>query len=159
VPDGLRTSSAAARISSPLIPPVLVEAKRSGAIVDLLRAGKSVALVTDASTPGVELAATPGDDRPIVIARELTKKFETIARMPLSEAVAWLEADANRMRGEFVLVVDASGEVVGEVPFDVERLRRALALELAPAWAARVAAAATGEPRDILYEPTSACGR
>ena len=49
-----------------------------------------------------------GGERELVVARELTKKFETIARMPLAEAAAWLAADANRERGEFVLLVDAA---------------------------------------------------
>jgi 16S rRNA (cytidine1402-2'-O)-methyltransferase len=49
----------------------------------------------------------PNPKRRIVIARELTKLFESIHISPLTEARAWLEADANRQRGEFVLVVEA----------------------------------------------------
>ena len=48
-----------------------------------------------------------GGARELVVAREITKKFETIARMPLADAAAWFAADANRERGEFVLIVDA----------------------------------------------------
>ena len=54
-----------------------------------------------------ELARSLDARRMLTIAREMTKAFETIARMPLADAAAWLEADANRSRGEFVLIVDA----------------------------------------------------
>ena len=54
-----------------------------------------------------DLRAAFGDARALVVARELTKTFETIARMPLAEAPAWFAGDANRERGEFVLIVDA----------------------------------------------------
>ena len=50
--------------------------------------------------------ALPGE-RSLVVAREITKKFETIAQMTLAEAPAWFDADPNRERGEFVLLVDA----------------------------------------------------
>ena len=53
------------------------------------------------------LGAALGGERSLVVAREITKKFETIARMPLAEAPGWFAADANRERGEFVLLVDA----------------------------------------------------
>ena len=53
-----------------------------------------------------DLNAALDPTRSLVIARELTKVFETIARMPLAEAPAWMDADANRVRGEFVLIVD-----------------------------------------------------
>jgi 16S rRNA (cytidine1402-2'-O)-methyltransferase len=99
-----------------------------------------------------ELAAALGGDRAIVVAREITKKFETIARLSLSEAAVWLEADANRTRGEFVLAVDGPAAMSAPLAYDVDRLLRALALELPPARAARVAAAATGQPRDALYD-------
>ena len=50
-------------------------------------------------------SSTPA--REIVIARELTKRFETIHRCPLADATAWIAADADRHRGEFVLIVGA----------------------------------------------------
>jgi 16S rRNA (cytidine1402-2'-O)-methyltransferase len=46
-----------------------------------------------------DLLAVLGPDRILVVARELTKTFETIARMPLADAPAWFAADANRERG------------------------------------------------------------
>jgi 16S rRNA (cytidine1402-2'-O)-methyltransferase len=98
-----------------------------------------------------------GGMRELTVARELTKKFETIARMPLAVASAWLAEDANRQRGEFVLLVDAPAartrdatDAMRSSP-DADRWLRALVAELPPARAARVVAAVTGVPRDHLY--------
>jgi 16S rRNA (cytidine1402-2'-O)-methyltransferase len=95
-----------------------------------------------------------GGDRTLVIAREITKKFETIARMTLAEGPGWFAADPNHARGEFVLLVDAplpTEDEVGGRECDVRRLLAALVVELSPARAARVAAAATGLARQALY--------
>lgn len=97
------------------------------------------------------LAARFGPEREIVIARELTKKFEEVARMPLGEARAWLEAEPRRLQGEFVLVLGPGAAR------DADRLAEGLnALEvllrfLPPGEAARAAARITGAPRNTLY--------
>jgi len=100
------------------------------------------------------LAAGLGADRALVVARELTKKFEQIVRMPLGEGTAWLDAEANRVRGEFVLIVDAPQDAgaVAELTPDVERWLRALLDELSPAAASRVVAKVSGVARDQVYE-------
>ncbi|HVN34678.1 MAG TPA: 16S rRNA (cytidine(1402)-2'-O)-methyltransferase [Casimicrobiaceae bacterium] len=95
-----------------------------------------------------------GGDRTLVVAREVTKKFETIARMTLAEGTGWLAADPNHAKGEFVLLVDAplqTGDTTEGRQCDTQRLLAALVTELPPARAARVAAAATGLPRESLY--------
>jgi 16S rRNA (cytidine1402-2'-O)-methyltransferase len=97
-----------------------------------------------------ELAAVLDPRRTLIVARELTKRFETIASMPLGVAAAWFAADANRTRGEFVLIVDAPLEAAA-TSLDTDRLLAALLDELPPARAARAAAAASGAPRDALY--------
>ena len=101
----------------------------------------------------VQLASAFDGRRRITVARELTKMFETIATMPLAEAPAWIAADANRSRGEFVLIVDAPSDDarLGATAADADRLLGALLEELPPARAARVAAAVTGQSRDALY--------
>jgi 16S rRNA (cytidine1402-2'-O)-methyltransferase len=102
----------------------------------------------------VELNDALGGARTVVVAREITKKFEAITRLALAEVAAWLDADPNRQRGEFVLIVDGPLDTaVGDdaEALDVDRLLRALAEELPPARAARVAAHATGLARDALY--------
>lgn len=91
--------------------------------------------------------------RELVVARELTKAFETIVRVPLAEADAWFAADRNRERGEFVLIADAPSTlpVAPELSADVERWLASLVAELPPARAAKVVAAMTGVSRDVLY--------
>jgi 16S rRNA (cytidine1402-2'-O)-methyltransferase len=101
-----------------------------------------------------QLAEVLGGERTLVVAREITKKFESITRTTLAAAPDWIAADANRERGEFVLLVDAppdGGASDGEAAVDARRLLTALIAELPPARAVRVAAAATGLPRETLY--------
>jgi 16S rRNA (cytidine1402-2'-O)-methyltransferase len=100
-----------------------------------------------------DLAQSLDPQRTLTVAREMTKAFETIASMPLSEAAAWVAGDANRVRGEFVLIVDAPAHRAqsGAFAADADRLLAALLDELAPARAARVAASVTRLPRDALY--------
>ncbi|MDE2004135.1 MAG: 16S rRNA (cytidine(1402)-2'-O)-methyltransferase [Betaproteobacteria bacterium] len=99
------------------------------------------------------LAQALGDQRTLIIAREITKTFESIARLPLGDAAQWIAKDGNRSRGEFVLIVDAPPHPTKAegLPADADRLLVLLLDELAPARAARVAAALTGAPRDALY--------
>lgn len=92
-----------------------------------------------------------GGERVIVVCRELTKRFESVARMTLAEAPSWLEADANRQRGEFVLVVSPP-PAVGRDSGDGERVLDMLMEELPASQAARLAARITGMPRKMLYE-------
>jgi len=89
--------------------------------------------------------------RQIVIARELTKLFEQIVRMPLGEAPAWLAADPNRCRGEFVVLVSAPPAREG-LPAEAERVLRLLLDELPLKTAARMAAEITGSPKNALYQ-------
>ena len=100
-----------------------------------------------------DLTQAFGEDRMLTIARELTKVFETIATMPLVDAAGWIAADANRVRGEFVLILDAPAARAdrAEASAEVDRLLVALLEELPPARAARVAATMVALPRDALY--------
>ncbi|MDK9701911.1 MAG: 16S rRNA (cytidine(1402)-2'-O)-methyltransferase [Sulfuritalea sp.] len=97
-----------------------------------------------------DLVAGLGSPREIVIARELTKLFEQIERMPLAAAPAWLAADANHQRGEFVLVVSAPPPREG-VDAETERVLAALLADLPVKQAARLAAEITGQPKNALY--------
>jgi 16S rRNA (cytidine1402-2'-O)-methyltransferase len=92
--------------------------------------------------------------RKLVVAREITKRFEEIARLDLGRADEWFAADPNRERGEFVLIVDLPPpriDAAHALPQDLDTWLRALVREVPPAAAARIAAAATGQPRDALY--------
>ena len=97
-----------------------------------------------------ELAELLQPQREIVIARELTKMFEQIERMPLAAAPAWLAADANHQRGEFVLVVSAPPPREG-MDAETERVLAALLNELPVKQAAKLAAEITGQPKNALY--------
>jgi 16S rRNA (cytidine1402-2'-O)-methyltransferase len=100
-----------------------------------------------------DLAAALGGEREIVIARELTKLFEAIHRCRLDEAGAWLAADPNRQRGEFVLIVSGAREEKREgLPAEAERVLRLLLAELPLKQAAALAAAITGARKNELYE-------
>lgn len=100
-----------------------------------------------------EIAEALGGSRLLTVARELTKKFETVAAMPLAEAAAWFSADGNRTRGEFVLIVDEPGEAPRAAlsADEADRVLEALLEELPPARAARVAARITRLARGELY--------
>jgi 16S rRNA (cytidine1402-2'-O)-methyltransferase len=91
-----------------------------------------------------------GAEREIVIARELTKKFEEVARMPLEEAGAWLKARRERSQGEFVLVLSPGKEAAAGT-MDPDRVLDVLLEAHAPSEAAKLAARITGAPRNQLY--------
>jgi 16S rRNA (cytidine1402-2'-O)-methyltransferase len=91
-----------------------------------------------------------GEAREVLIARELTKKFEEAARLPLGEALAWLEARAERRQGEFVLVLQPGTEPK-RAAIDAEKVLEVLLEAVAPSEAARLAAKITGAPKNLLY--------
>jgi 16S rRNA (cytidine1402-2'-O)-methyltransferase len=91
-----------------------------------------------------------GPEREIVIARELTKKFEQVARMKLGAAPAWLEGP-HRREGEFVLVLGPGAKKTAELA-DGERVMKILLAKLPAGEAARLAAKITGLPRNALYK-------
>ncbi len=97
-----------------------------------------------------DLAAVFGPSREILVAREMTKLHEEIVRIRLGEAIAWFEADSNRVRGEFVLVVEGAPEQEG-LGAEAERVLDLLLGELPVKTAARIAAEITGAPKNALY--------
>jgi 16S rRNA (cytidine1402-2'-O)-methyltransferase len=92
--------------------------------------------------------------RDLTLARELTKKFETLHTLPLADALDWLQADANRMRGEFVVIVHppAASDAAGDP--EALRVLDILAGELPPTLAAKLAAKITGRTKAELYQMT-----
>jgi 16S rRNA (cytidine1402-2'-O)-methyltransferase len=97
------------------------------------------------------LLAVFGGERELVVARELTKLFEQIVRIPLAEAPAWLAADPNHQRGEFVLIVSAPPPREG-LDAEAERVLKALLAELPVKQAAKLAAEITGVGKNELYQ-------
>jgi 16S rRNA (cytidine1402-2'-O)-methyltransferase len=93
-------------------------------------------------------------ERRLTLGRELTKQFETVATLSAAQAPAWLVADANRLRGEFVLVLHAQhAEIAAEGALDAtgEHALRVLMAELPLKQAVVLAATLTGAPRNALY--------
>jgi len=99
-----------------------------------------------------------GDDREIVIGRELTKRFEESAAMRAGESAAWLAADPNRSRGEFVIAIDAAParpeapEAAVRIEMPLDALLEKLLEHMPPSRASRLAQSLTGRPRRALYE-------
>jgi 16S rRNA (cytidine1402-2'-O)-methyltransferase len=88
----------------------------------------------------------------VVLARELTKLFESVHACPLAAARAWLEADPDRQRGEFVVLVSgATTDATAARAAEGERVLRLLLEELPVKSAARLAAEITGARKNELY--------
>ena len=102
------------------------------------------------------LAAALADacgERALTVCRELTKQFESVATMPAARLPDWLAADANRTRGEFVLVLHAAA-VVDPAQADAaahDATLQTLLAELPLKQAVSIAARLTGAPRNALY--------
>ncbi len=126
-----------------------------------IRAGSDLALVFYEAPHRIDtslaaIAEIFGGEREVLIARELTKVFEQTVRLPLGEAVAWLNADPNHARGEFVLVMYPPAE---QVPVAVglddaaEKVVRTLvAAGLPTKQVAQIAQQLTDIPKDQLYQ-------
>ncbi|WP_425220914.1 16S rRNA (cytidine(1402)-2'-O)-methyltransferase [Pseudomonas sp.] len=94
-----------------------------------------------------------GAQRRVLLARELTKTFETLHAAPLDELVAWVAADADQQRGECVLVVEGAPEPeADEVSAQALRVLDLLLAELPVKRAARLAADITGVRKNLLYQ-------
>ena len=99
----------------------------------------------------VDLVAAFGEDRPAVLARELTKLFETVLDGSLAALLAQVQADPNQRRGEFVLIVEGAADDAKAKLIEGRRLYALLGEHLPPSTAARLAAELSGAPRKALY--------
>jgi 16S rRNA (cytidine1402-2'-O)-methyltransferase len=88
-------------------------------------------------------------DRDVVIAREITKRFESIERVPLAGAAAWVQEDPDRMRGEFVLAIE--GRAPPSSAADPRTVLETLLAELPVKQAVALAVKLTGGKRNELY--------
>ncbi len=99
-----------------------------------------------------DLAAVFGAERPAVVARELTKRFEEVRGASLSELTTWLEADPNRGKGEFVVLTQGAPVASEADTPEIRRLLTALLSELPVSRAVVVAAKLTGLRKKPLYD-------
>ena len=89
-------------------------------------------------------------DRDVLIAREITKRFETITKVPLAEAQAWVDGHDDRRRGEFVLVIEGHAPESHDA-FDPRAVLKALLADLPVKQAVALAVKITGGKRNDLY--------
>ncbi len=100
-----------------------------------------------------DMVAVFGGGRRIVLARELSKAFETIRQYSLTEMLAWVASDANQQRGEIVLVLEGAPEAAGAEDWrEADRVLGILMAELPLKQAAALAAELTGLKKNALYE-------
>ncbi len=98
-----------------------------------------------------DMRAAFGDERPAVLARELTKLFETVLDGNLRELLRRVETDDNQRKGEFVVIVQGAGEDADAQIAEGRRVYALLNAHLPPSAAAKLAAEITGAPRKALY--------
>lgn len=99
----------------------------------------------------VDCMAAFGEDRQAVLARELTKLFETVLDGTLADIRERVAADPNQRKGEFVLLVHGAGEDADTRVVEGRRVYAKLIEHLPPSAAAKLAAEITGAPRKALY--------
>jgi len=98
-----------------------------------------------------DMAGAFGDTRPAVLARELTKLFETVLDGTLADLRGRVAADANQRKGEFVVMVEGAGDDADAKVVEGRRLYVKLREHLPPSTAAKLAAELSGAPRKALY--------
>ncbi|HEK1686673.1 TPA: 16S rRNA (cytidine(1402)-2'-O)-methyltransferase [Pseudomonas putida] len=101
-----------------------------------------------------DMEAVFGGERPAVLARELTKTFETLKGLPLAELRAFVAADANQQRGECVVLVAGWSAPQDDqaISSDAMRVLDLLLAELPLKRAAALAAEITGVRKNLLYQ-------
>jgi 16S rRNA (cytidine1402-2'-O)-methyltransferase len=101
-----------------------------------------------------DMQAVFGDERPAVLARELTKTFETLKGLPLAELRAFVESDSNQQRGECVVLVAGWSAPEDDQAVSTQALRvlDLLLAEMPLKRAAALAAEITGVRKNLLYQ-------
>ncbi|MEP5981722.1 MAG: 16S rRNA (cytidine(1402)-2'-O)-methyltransferase [Marinobacter alexandrii] len=102
-----------------------------------------------------DIAAVFGEEREIVLGRELTKTFETFYSGSVAEVLATLEADPHGTKGEFVVMIRGAEPVASDDDagtLDVDRLLKLLLPELPVKKVAKLVAELSGRPKNELYQ-------
>jgi|TARA_B110000967_G_scaffold99284_1_gene101961 16S rRNA (cytidine1402-2'-O)-methyltransferase len=100
-----------------------------------------------------DIVSVMGANRRLVLARELTKTFETVYGAKASEVQAWLAADHNQQKGEFVVLLEgAEPQQLQEIGPEEERMLALLLAELPIKKAAAITASMTGHKKKALYD-------
>ncbi|WP_286221918.1 16S rRNA (cytidine(1402)-2'-O)-methyltransferase [Marinobacter apostichopi] len=102
-----------------------------------------------------DIAAVFGEEREVVLGRELTKAFETFYSGSVAEVLATLEADPHGTKGEFVVMIHGAEPVTSDEDagaLDVDHLLRLLLPELPVKKVAKLVAELSGRPKNELYQ-------
>lgn len=99
-----------------------------------------------------DISTVLGVDRTIVLAKELTKTFETFFQGTAQEALTWLESDANHCKGEFVILVRGASvkKKQHEISEEALRILKILSEDLSQRQAVELTARITGEKKNAL---------
>jgi len=100
------------------------------------------------------MAQVLGDDRQVVMAREVTKTFETFLGGPVAEVLATVSSDLNQQKGEIVLMVHGhrAAEDDEAIPTVAINTLKLLCEELPLKKAAAIAAQIHGLKKNALYK-------
>lgn len=93
-----------------------------------------------------------GDSREAVIARELTKMFETIRLASLKELTEWVASDSNQQRGELVVLIAGAIEAPQSESLLVEQVLAELLPHLPLKTVVDIAVKLTGEKKNAVYQ-------
>lgn len=99
-----------------------------------------------------DMLAVLGAERQVVLARELTKTYETIHGAPLGELIEWLNEDSNRIRGEMVLLIAGHRAEKDDLPLEATKAVTLLAKELPLKKASAIAAELYNVKKNALYK-------
>ena len=129
------------------------KAAERATVIDKLASESRAVVLLEAPHRILELsqALSVLGDRPVTLAREISKQFEQITTHPAHTLVAWLESDSQHSRGEFVVVIHPATQTAEHDPKEQQILQLLLA-ELPMKTAVKLAAQITGGARNRLYE-------
>ena len=99
-----------------------------------------------------DIAEVLGEDRKVVIAREITKTFETIVSGLAGELLSWLEGDANQLKGEMVLIISGAPAKESTISPEVEQALKRLLQDLPPKKACAAVADIFSVNKKDLYQ-------
>ncbi|GAA6172385.1 16S rRNA (cytidine(1402)-2'-O)-methyltransferase [Colwellia sp. KU-HH00111] len=99
-----------------------------------------------------DIVETLGPQRYVVIARELTKTFETVHSDHAENLLAWLEQDPNQLKGEMVLVIEGYQADRNDISSEVVKTLKLLLAEMKPKKACAITAEIHGVKKNALYD-------
>lgn len=99
-----------------------------------------------------DIAEVFGAEREVVLARELTKTFETLLTASAAALAECIRQDPNQARGEIVLMVRGADPIASDIDVDTQRVMQILLEELPLKQAAAIGARLTGRKKNFLYQ-------